>query len=53
MQSIISYWFNVEWDFSEHSLGLLLMGANVLSGLSALASSPLVARYGAINTMVS
>jgi len=52
MQSIISYWFATEWSFSEHTLGLLLMGANVFSGISALAASPLVARFGAINTMV-
>jgi len=52
MQSIISYYFAEEWNFDEKTLGVLLMCANVFSGISALAATPLVAKFGAINTMV-
>ena len=53
MQSIIVYWFHEEYAMSEDTLGVMMMVANIFSGLSALAATPLVNSIGAINTMVS
>ena len=44
--------FHEEYALDEEHLGLMMMGANVLAGLSALAATPLVSKIGAINTMV-
>jgi len=52
IQTLIVYYFHERYGTSEDGLGALLMGANVLSGLSALVAAPLVKTFGAINTMV-
>ena len=52
MQTIIVYWFNQRWQMNTDSLGLMMRGANILAGVSALLASPLVNLIGAINTMV-
>ena len=48
----IALWFQDRFGLDPAALGLLLFGANVLAGLSALAAGPLAARFGLINTMV-
>ena len=50
--SFIAFWFQHKFGLDPAALGLLLFGANVLAGLSALAAGPLAARFGLINTMV-
>jgi MFS family permease len=52
MQTVIVFYFNQRFHLSSDQLGLLMMGSNVLAGISALAASPLVARIGAVPTMV-
>jgi predicted MFS family arabinose efflux permease len=51
-QSFIAYWFSVQFGLDPALLGLLLAGANVLAGFSALAATPLAARFGLVRTMV-
>ncbi len=48
----IAFWFQERFGLDPAALGLLLFGANVLAGLSALAAGPLAARFGLVNTMV-
>ncbi|MET0772421.1 MAG: MFS transporter [Candidatus Limnocylindrales bacterium] len=50
--SFIAFWFQQRFGLDPASLGLLLFGANMLAGLSALAAGPLAARFGLVNTMV-
>jgi len=52
MQTFITYWFHVRFNMDEQYLGTLLMGANFLAGLSALAAAPMGVKYGEIETMV-
>ena len=52
IQSFIAYWFHERYGVDPAALGLLLSGANVLAGFSALAAAPLAARFGLIRTMV-
>jgi len=52
MQTIIVYWFKEKYGMDPDFLGLMMMGANVLAGVSALAAGPMVNKFGAINTMV-
>jgi predicted MFS family arabinose efflux permease len=48
----IALWFQQRFGLDPASLGLLLFGANMLAGLSALAAGPLAARFGLVRTMV-
>ncbi len=50
--SFVAFWFQHTFGLDPAALGLLLFGANVLAGLSALAAGPLAARFGLVNTMV-
>lgn len=50
--SFVAFWFQDRFGLDPARLGLLLFGANVLAGLSALAAGPLAARFGLIKTMV-
>jgi MFS family permease len=52
VQSIVAYWFYVRFGVSPAVLGSIFFGANVLSGISALAAAKVAARIGLINTMV-
>ncbi len=52
IQSFIAFWFQSKFGLDPAALGLLLFGANILAGLSALAAGPLAARFGLVNTMV-
>jgi hypothetical protein len=44
--------FRLRYNTDEAYLGALLMAANFVAGLSALAASPLGARFGEIPVMV-
>jgi len=52
VQSFLAYWFHLRFGVSEAVLGGIFFGANLLSGLSALAAVPLARRIGLVNTMV-
>lgn len=52
VQSFLAYWFHVRFGVGEAALGAVFFGANILSGLSALAAVPLARRIGLVNTMV-
>jgi len=52
VQSFIAWWFHLRFGAAPGEIGSLLFGANLLSGLSALAAVPLARRFGLINTMV-
>ncbi|HYC70882.1 MAG TPA: MFS transporter [Opitutaceae bacterium] len=52
VQSFLVYWFHLRFGAGEAALGGVFFGANLLSGLSALAAVPLARRIGLVNTMV-
>jgi MFS family permease len=52
IQSFIAFWFSKRFGMDPAFLGLLLAGANVLAGFSALAAGALAARFGLVRTMV-
>ena len=52
MQSFIAFWFSQRFGVDPRILGVILFGANILAGLSALAAGPLAARFGLVRTMV-
>ena len=52
IQSFIAFWFHRRFGVDPAALGLLLSGANVLAGFSALAAGRMAARFGLIRTMV-
>ena len=52
IQSFIAFWFHLRYGVDPAALGLILSGANILAGFSALAAGRLAARFGLIRTMV-
>jgi MFS family permease len=52
IQSFIAFWFSQRYGVDPAVLGLILAGANILAGFSALAAGSLAARFGLVNTMV-
>jgi MFS family permease len=52
IQSFIAFWFSERYGVDPAMLGLVLAGANILAGFSALAAGRLAARFGLVNTMV-
>jgi MFS family permease len=52
VQSFLAFWFHQKFGLAETALGGIFFGANLLSGLSALAAVPLARRIGLVNTMV-
>ncbi len=52
MQSFIAFWFSQRFGVDPTQLGVILFGANILAGVSALAAGPLAARFGLVRTMV-
>jgi len=52
IQSFIAFWFHERYGVDPGMLGLVLAGANIMAGFSALAAAPLAKRFGLINTMV-
>jgi MFS family permease len=52
VQSLVAYWFHVRFGVEPAALGGIFFGANILAGISALASAWMAARIGLVNTMV-
>lgn len=52
VQSFVAYWFHTRWGVEPALIGGIFFGANLLSGLSALAAAWIAQRIGLINTMV-
>jgi len=52
VQSLVAYWFHIRFGVEPAALGGIFFGANVLAGVSALASAWVAARIGLVNTMV-
>ena len=51
-QSLIAYWFNVQYGVPPGVLGLIFFGANLLAAVSSLSAARIAARVGLLNTMV-
>ena len=52
MLTFISYWLHARWAISLGWVGAVLAAVNLASGLSGLVAGKLVARFGAVETMV-
>ena len=52
IQSLIAYWFHVNFGINESVLGSIFFGANILAGISALLAVRIAKKIGLINTMV-
>lgn len=52
IQSLMAYWFHVQFEVEPAILGGIFFGANALSGISALAAARISEKFGLINTMV-
>ncbi len=52
LQTTIVYWFHIHFQMNTDKLGLMMMLANIISGISAILSTILVGKIGAIKTMV-
>ena len=53
IQSFTAYWFARRFGVAPAALGGIFFAANVLAGVSAVASARLAARFGLVNTMVA
>jgi hypothetical protein len=51
-QTFISWWLTVRWDVDTATLGSVLMGVNVIAGVSGILAARLVKRIGPVRTMV-
>ena len=51
-QSLIAYWFNLQYGVEPGVLGLIFFGANLLAAVSSLSAARISARVGLVNTMV-
>jgi predicted MFS family arabinose efflux permease len=52
VQTLLAWWFHVRFGHDPATLGWIFFGANLMSGVSALAAGWLANRFGLINTMV-
>ena len=52
VQSLVAYWLHVRFGVEPAALGGIFFGANILAGVSILASAWVAARIGLVNTMV-
>jgi MFS family permease len=52
VQSMVAWWFHVQYGVDEKMLGSMFFGANLLAGVSALAATKIAERIGLVNTMV-
>ena len=52
VQSMVAWWFHVQYGVDEKLLGSMFFGANLLAGVSALAATKIAERIGLVNTMV-
>ena len=51
-QSLIAYWFHLQFGVEPALLGAIFFGANLLAAVSSLSAARIAARFGLINTMV-
>jgi MFS family permease len=51
-QSLMAYWFHVEFGADPGQLGVIFFAANLLAAVSSLSAARIAARFGLINTMV-
>jgi MFS family permease len=51
-QSLMAYWFHLQYGVEPALLGGIFFGANLLAAASSLSASRFAARFGLINTMV-
>ena len=51
-QSLMAYWFHLQYGVEPALLGMIFFGANLLAAVSSLSASRFAARFGLINTMV-
>jgi MFS family permease len=51
-QSLMAYWFHLQYGVEPAVLGGIFFGANLLSAVSSLSAARIAARIGLINTMV-
>ena len=52
MLTFLAFWFRTRWGLPFGALGGILAGVNVVAGLSGMLAGRMVARFGAIETMV-
>jgi len=52
VQSFVAYWLYARFGANLSALGAIFCGANVIAGMSSLASAKVAARIGLVNTMV-
>lgn len=52
MMTYLAFWFRVRWGLPFWALGGVLAGVSVVAGLSGMLSGQMVARFGAVETMV-
>jgi MFS family permease len=51
-QSLMAYWFHLQYGVEPAVLGAIFFGANLLAAVSSLSAARIAARFGLINTMV-
>jgi MFS family permease len=51
-QSLMAYWFHLQFGVEPLVLGTIFFAANLLAALSSLLAAPIAKRIGLINTMV-
>jgi MFS family permease len=51
-QSLMAYWFHLQYGVEPALLGGIFFGANLLAAVSSLSASRFAARFGLVNTMV-
>jgi MFS family permease len=51
-QSLMAYWFHIQFGADPGQLGLIFFAANLLAAVSSLSAARIARRFGLINTMV-
>ena len=51
-QSLMAYWFHLQYGVEPAVLGAIFFGANLLAAVSSLSASRIAARIGLVRTMV-
>ncbi|HEY8817642.1 MAG TPA: MFS transporter [Candidatus Limnocylindrales bacterium] len=51
-QSLIAYWFHLQYGVDPAALGAIFFGANMLAAVSSLSAARIAARFGLLNTMI-
>ena len=51
-QSLMAYWFNLQYGVEPGVLGLIFFAANMLAAVSSLSAARFARRFGLVNTMV-